>query len=61
MFLDNLPGLPDNISPNIRGDGYWIAFAATRTIFTDYMAQLPTLRALIVKVREMAACMLSSN
>ena len=51
IFLDNLPGLPDNISPNSRGDGYWVAFAHSRTWFTDYMVQRPTLRLAMVKVR----------
>lgn len=50
MFLDNLPGLPDNISPNRRGDGYWIAFALTRTWLLDYLTEVPTLRLFIVKV-----------
>ena len=51
VFIDNLPGLPDNISPNSRGDGYWVAFAVTRTRLMDYMALLPPLRSLVVKVR----------
>ena len=50
VFIDNLPGLPDNISPNARGNGYWVSFAVTRTWLTDYMAGLPTLRWLIVRV-----------
>ena len=52
MFIDNLPGLPDNISPNARGNGYWVSFAVTRTWLTDYMAGLPTLRSLIVRVKD---------
>ena len=52
VFIDNLPGLPDNVSPNSRGDGYWVAFAVTRTWLMDRLAQLPSLRSLAVKVRQ---------
>ena len=51
VFIDNLPGLPDNVTPNLRGDGYWVAFAATRkNALIDRITELPRLRSLIVKV-----------
>ena len=31
IFVDNLPGLPDNLRPSSRpGGGYWVAFAVIR-------------------------------
>lgn len=50
VFLDNLPGLPDNISPNARMDGYWVAFAVTRTWLSEFIVELPWLRRLTVKL-----------
>ena len=55
-FIDNLPGLPDNITPSRRGN-YWVAFAVTRKLpLTDKLTELPWLRALIVKVRLFCYC-----
>lgn len=49
-FIDNLPGLPDNISPSFHGN-YWVAFAATRKLpIVDIMSQMALLRGLLVKV-----------
>lgn len=53
VFIDNLPGLPDNVSPTSGGDGYWVAFALARTAPTleHLLTEFPSLRSLIVKVR----------
>lgn len=49
FFAQNLPGLPDNITPSSKG-GYWIGFAAARYRGAlDIMAGLPWLRAQIFK------------
>jgi hypothetical protein len=57
VFVDNLPGLPDNISPNARGNGYWVPFAVTRMWITEYMVELPALRSLVVRVRPPPLCL----
>lgn len=50
VFVDNLPGLPDNIKPSLRG-GYWVALAVVRLYgLLDTMASLPGLRSFIAKV-----------
>lgn len=50
-FAQNLPGIPDNITPSSRG-GYWVAFAALRDNgVLDMIAGLPWLRALVYKVQ----------
>lgn len=49
VFVDNLPGLPDNIKPSSRG-GYWIALAVVRMYgVLDVLASLPGLRNFIAK------------
>ncbi|XP_071511647.1 adipocyte plasma membrane-associated protein-like [Diadema antillarum] len=52
VFIDNLPGMPDNIRPS-RSGGYWVglAFASSRQglITMDLLAPLPWLRNIIVK------------
>eukprot|EP00731_Ephydatia_muelleri_P022636 Em0015g219a len=49
VFVDNLPGLPDNIKPSLRG-GYWVALAVVRLYgLLDTMASLPGLRSFIAK------------
>ncbi len=50
MFAENLPGLPDNISPSASG-GFWVAFAITRqSDIVDWLTQWPSLRRMIAKV-----------
>ena len=50
VFAENLPGLPDNISPSSSG-GYWLGVAVTRqSRLLDIFNELPFLRTLIVKV-----------
>ncbi len=50
LFINNLPGLPDNISPSSSG-GIWVGFATSRRNgMIDGMALLPSIRNLVVKV-----------
>ena len=42
FFVDNLPGHPDGLSA--VEDGYWVAFAAPRMPFVDWLAPRPFLR-----------------
>ena len=49
-FSENLPGIPDNISPSSSG-GYWVGFAVVRASdVVDALALFPTLRSVIAKV-----------
>ncbi|KAL1414761.1 hypothetical protein MTO96_007232 [Rhipicephalus appendiculatus] len=47
VFVDKLPGMPDNIRPSKRG-GYWVAFVAGRspndTGVVDYLVPFPFVR-----------------
>ena len=53
VFVENLPGLPDNISPSASG-GYWVGFAIARhTPPVEILTELPILRTLIAKVRDL--------
>ena len=53
MFVEGLPGVPDNISPRLLG-GYWVAFAATRhSGLHDFMGRNAWIRNIIVKVLKM--------
>ena len=50
MFADNLPGIPDNISPSSSG-GYWIGTVVVRDAFLDLLAnELSFMRSVIAKV-----------
>ena len=50
MFIEKLPGLPDNVSPSSSG-GYWVGFAVTRESgISDFLGHYPLLRTIIVKV-----------
>ncbi|XP_071490565.1 adipocyte plasma membrane-associated protein-like isoform X1 [Diadema antillarum] len=53
VFVDNLPGMPDNISPSSSG-GYWIAFALANSrmlpMKMDLLAPLPWLRKMVAKL-----------
>lgn len=49
-FSDNLPGIPDNISPSSSG-GYWVGFAFVRVSdVLDTLTMLPAIRSVIAKV-----------
>lgn len=48
LFIDNLPGLPDNLSFNGR-DRFWVALYAPRNALLDGTAHYPLLRKMIVR------------
>jgi sugar lactone lactonase YvrE len=48
LFIDNLPGLPDNLSFNGR-DRFWVALYAPRNALLDATAPHPYLRKMIVR------------
>ena len=60
VFAENLPGLPDNISPSSSG-GYWLGVAITRqSRLIDFLTRFPFVRSLIVKVCRVLLTPLSS-
>ncbi|MFU2325471.1 SMP-30/gluconolactonase/LRE family protein [Pseudomonas sp. NFX98] len=48
VFIDNLPGLPDNLSFNGR-DRFWVALYAPRNALLDATAEHPFVRKMIVR------------
>lgn len=48
VFIDNLPGLPDNLSFNGR-DRFWVALYAPRNALLDATAAHPLVRKMIVR------------
>ncbi|WP_095189777.1 SMP-30/gluconolactonase/LRE family protein [Pseudomonas sp. Irchel 3E19] len=48
LFIDNLPGLPDNLAFNGR-DRFWVALYAPRNALLDGTAQYPFVRKMIVR------------
>ncbi|WP_339533347.1 SMP-30/gluconolactonase/LRE family protein [Pseudomonas mucidolens] len=48
LFIDNLPGLPDNLSFNGR-DRFWIALYSPRNPLLDGLAGYPLLRQMVVR------------
>ena len=52
VFVDNLPGAPDNISPSSSG-GYWVGIAVVRSTLIDaFSEKLYFLRSVITKVKK---------
>lgn len=53
MFVENMPGFPDNIRPSSSG-GYWVAAAAIRAnpgfSMLDFLAEKPFIKRMIFKV-----------
>lgn len=49
VFIDNLPGFPDNLSFNGR-DGYWLALFAPRDALLDRVLPLPWVRRIILRL-----------
>jgi len=53
MFVENLPGFPDNIRPS-SGGGYWVALSTVRPnpgfSVLDFLAPRPWLKKLVFKV-----------
>nr|WP_178131275.1 SMP-30/gluconolactonase/LRE family protein [Pseudomonas sp. C1C7] len=48
VFIDNLPGLPDNLSFNGR-DRFWVALYAPRSALLDATAEHPFVRKMLVR------------
>jgi hypothetical protein len=48
LFIDNLPGLPDNLSFNGH-DRFWVALYAPRNALLDATAEHPLVRKMIVR------------
>lgn len=49
VFIDNLPGFPDNIAPG-SGGRYWLALATPRDAFLDGLLPLPGLRKVLARL-----------
>ena len=50
VFVDNLPGIPDNISPSLSG-GYWVGIGLVRNTMVDSLGEhFSFLRMAIAKV-----------
>jgi sugar lactone lactonase YvrE len=49
IFIDNLPGFPDNISAN-GGDGFWLALVTPRNRLLDALLPRPFLRKVILRL-----------
>ncbi|CAG7827724.1 unnamed protein product [Allacma fusca] len=58
VFLDGIPGVPDNIRPNGRG-GYFIAMRFERSSAVEYLGPLPQLRKLLFRLQWFALTGLS--
>jgi len=48
LFIDNLPGLPDNLSFNGH-DRFWVALYAPRNVLLDATAEHPFIRKMLVR------------
>lgn len=48
LFVDNLPGFPDNIRHNGR-DRYWVALFAPRNLLIDGLAERPFVRKIMAR------------
>lgn len=60
IFIDNLPGFPDNLSFNGR-DRFWLALASPRDPQVDALAGWPTLRKLIARLPGRVQALLQSH
>ena len=49
VFVQNLPGVPDNIRLSSQG-GYWVGISMTRTEITHLIEQYPRARNFLAKV-----------
>ena len=50
--MNELPGIPDNVSPSSRpGGGFWIGFALLRNKVLDTLGHFPAIRNIFVKVK----------
>lgn len=55
MFVENMPGLPDNIRLSSSG-GYWVAMSAVRPnpgfSLLDFLSEKPWIKRMIFKVKK---------
>ena len=49
IFIDNLPGFPDNISPGLQGR-FWVGLAAPRVDILDRLSDKPLLRKVVQRL-----------
>jgi hypothetical protein len=49
MFIENLPGFPDNISSNGKGK-FWLALFTVRNDVLDVLHQYPRIKSLLSKL-----------
>lgn len=53
LFVENMPGFPDNIRPSSTG-GYWVAMSSIRPnpgfSMLDFLAERPYIKRMIFKV-----------
>lgn len=49
MFADEMPGLPDNITPSISG-GFWVGSGHVRTSIDNTLSRYPMIRNIMAKV-----------
>lgn len=47
IFMDNLPGHPDNIHSNKAGDRFYVAMLGNRNALTDFVFKTPVLNHLL--------------
>jgi sugar lactone lactonase YvrE len=50
VFVDNLPGYPDNIRLSANGTGLWVPLAGIRSIDDAFLAKYASIRNLLTKV-----------
>ena len=51
LLIDNLPGFPDGISAGQDGV-FWLALAAPRNVWLDYLAPFPFIRSIVTRLPE---------
>jgi sugar lactone lactonase YvrE len=51
IFIDNLPGFPDNITSN-RKDGFWLALVTPRNHLLDRLMPRPFMRKMVLRLPE---------
>jgi sugar lactone lactonase YvrE len=49
IFIENLPGFPDNISSNGKGK-FWLALITVRNSMLDFMHQYPRIKSIVSKL-----------
>jgi hypothetical protein len=52
VFLDGIPGMPDNIRSNGKG-GFYVALIVRRQEFVDVLGPLPIVRKVVLRIRSL--------